>query len=351
MARLSQRLGNMFRWVRKDAGGGPVCLDGDDAGEGGGVAVASVAVASGSDEPASGGVIRRSGNSRDSAIAKLEHGYNEVVDLLQSVRNHMETQSQRSERLVQIMEGLPDALRSLPEASRNQARMLETIESQIERQTSTSQKLTTALEGLARSTEHHDQSLDAIQEHLAAGQHTGEKMLSSLSNLNGTLGALGESNHASTGLLRTLAERSRQTDEQVRELFHRNQKHMTIMSVVSWSLAIVALTVAGYVAVSVSRLSSSPSPSPSLPGAGDASAPHVISQPAQPTKASPPAAPDFDQSTRLDLKPDPAALPPADGFALQRKSFFAIPSPSDMILRDQTPGPIKHDELVAKAEK
>ena len=63
-----------------------------------------------------------------------------------------------------------------------------------------------------------------------------------------------------------MAEQESQAAEQVRQLFVRNQKQMTTMSVVSWSLAIVALTVAGYVAVSVVDNIINQIPEPSMLG-------------------------------------------------------------------------------------
>ena len=97
--------------------------------------------------------------------------------------------------------------------------------------------------------------MSAIGQQLDAGHQRSEQILGSFNTLSGTLGRMTDANEASTGLLRRMAEQESQAAEQVRQLFVRNQKQMTTMSVVSCSLAIVALTVAGYVAVSVSKLS------------------------------------------------------------------------------------------------
>lgn len=193
--------------------------------------------------------------TRETALAKLQEGYDQVVDLLGNVRSHMEQQSERSERLLTMLEGMPEAIKTLPEVTRNQTRTLEAIQGNLETQTHHNGRLADALDGLSRTTDQHEQAMTAIGQQLDAGQQTSERMLDSFGALGGTLNQMSHSNEASADMLRRIAEQDSIAAEQVRELFLRNQKHMTTMSVVSWSLAIVALTVAGWVAVSITGLS------------------------------------------------------------------------------------------------
>ena len=45
-------------------------------------------------------------------VEKLQRGYEEMITMMGSVRSHLEQQSQRSERLLNILEGLPEALKT-----------------------------------------------------------------------------------------------------------------------------------------------------------------------------------------------------------------------------------------------
>ena len=251
--KFSTRFGNVMQWFKrskkknKDIETEPVFDDGSE------IEIETAAPAAFTEEielPA-----KKEKLTRETALAKLQEGYDQVVDLLGNVRTHMEEQSQRSERLLAMLEGMPEAIKTLPEVTRNQTRTLEAIQGNLETQTQHNARLADALNGLSRTTEQHEHAMTAIGQQLDAGQQTSERMLENFTALGGTLNHMSASNEASTDLLRQIADQDSKAAEQVRELFVRNQKHMTTMSVVSWSLAIVALTVAGWVAVSITSMS------------------------------------------------------------------------------------------------
>ncbi|MEX0742620.1 MAG: hypothetical protein WD079_07455, partial [Phycisphaeraceae bacterium] len=68
------------------------------------------------------------GAKRDERLDNLQEGFTEVVDLMQTVRVRLDEQSDRSDRLMEIMSRLPEAIDALPETNRNQARMLEALQ-------------------------------------------------------------------------------------------------------------------------------------------------------------------------------------------------------------------------------
>jgi len=263
MAKLTNRFGNFVQWFKRGRKNGPIT---SDSSPDGGVMVAEM-------EQDDAMLVKRV--SKETPMDKLQRGYEEMVSLMASVRNHLETQSHRSERLLHVLDGLPEALKSLPEATRNQTRTLEAIQTNLNQQVQHNTKLADALNGLAKSTHHHEHAMSAIGQQLDAGHQRSEQILGSFNSLAGTLDRMTDANEASTILLRRMAEQESQAADQVRQLFVRNQKQMTTMSVVSWSLALVALTVAGFVAMSISKLS----------------VPTAVTPVAQPAPAAPAPAP------------------------------------------------------------
>ena len=139
-------------------------------------------------------------------MQQLQKGYEEMIDLMGSVRTHMELQSERSERLLTVLEGLPEAIKSLPETSRNQTRTLEAIQSSLEQQGEHNSRLSDALNSLSRTTSQHQQAMTSVGKQLDSGNQRSEQMLHSFKGLNGTLDRMSESNEASTGLLQQIAE-------------------------------------------------------------------------------------------------------------------------------------------------
>ncbi len=273
MSKLSTRFGNVMQWFKRSKKENVIetepALDG-------GVEI-DIEPADAADLP-----VKKEKLTRETALAKLQEGYDQVVDLLGNVRTHMEEQSQRSERLLTMLEGMPEAIKTLPEVTRNQTRTLEAIQGNLELQTQHNARLADALNGLSRTTEQHEQAMTAIGQQLDAGQQTSERMLDSFSALGGTLNQMSHSNEASADLLRQIADQDSKAAEQVRELFVRNQKHMTTMSVVSWSLAIGSRTSGG---------TSPRSPYHSIPAVASAALPAAKARPAvsRNPETSPPA--------------------------------------------------------------
>ncbi len=259
MANFSDRVGGFFRRFKRERGDSAVGvhLNGDDGqndysdgfdGDDAATAVLDEPGHNGNGNGNGHGLAKPNG-SRDSTLSKLERGYDEVVDLMQSVRSHLSEQSERSERLVSILEGLPEALRGLPESSRRQAQMLESIQTHLDRQAISGEKLTDAISGLSKSTEAQDQAMSAMQQQLAAQHETDQLMLGSFSQINGTLSQVGESNQASADMLRQLAEHAERSDRQMRDLFSRGQKQMLILAAVGCGVGVIAMTVAMIVAI------------------------------------------------------------------------------------------------------
>ncbi|MEX0886677.1 MAG: hypothetical protein WD009_09585 [Phycisphaeraceae bacterium] len=245
---------------------------------------------------------------RDRAIAQLQGAYEEVVGLMTSMQQHMQAQNDRSERLLQMMEGLPEALKSLPEAQRNQTRTLEAIQGHLAEQSRNTAGLTQAITSLAQAADNHERSMNIIQQQLDASQHNGEQILSSFSSLSDTLGRMTDSSQAGTAVLQRLADRGEQSDQQMRQLFSRSQRQFTIMSAISWALAILALGVAGLVAFAVTQQSLAATPAtPTAPAIDSPSLQEGLGEGAPALAATIPAV------TAPDVEPVPEAATPLTG--------------------------------------
>lgn len=252
---LTDRLGGLIRRIR---GSRPVQVH---IRRRGGEAAESLEQLADEDQPAAndgGGASRwlprMPGAKRDEAINQLREGFDEVVDLVRTVRRHLDDQAERSERLLHKLDGLPEAMQSLQETNRNQTRIAESVEQHMERQQKDSQQLNQALGNLAQSTEHQGQVLGVLQEQIHASRQTDEQMLHSFSNVNQTLQQLSQTTQQSSRTLEQVSEQRSTSEQQMQELIRRTNKHMTIMTAANWALAVAALGVATYAALAASGL-------------------------------------------------------------------------------------------------
>ena len=250
------------------------------------------------------------GSGRDVSIAQLKQGYGEVLDTMQSVRRHLDDQAQRSDRMIHLLEGLPEVLRSLPEQNKTQTEMLRAISDNMARQTETTGQLSSAITSLSTVGENQQKTMNDLQDHLRAEDVARRELREGIGTLDETLGQVRESSESSRATLETITHQAKQRDDAIGEMFRRSQKTTSAMMAVSWALAIVALAVSAYVAVQVTQQTgrpaahnaspaatagvTAPAPSPAAPAAdatADANASASDSAPA-PDPATPPITPE-----------------------------------------------------------
>ena len=192
---------------------------------------------------------RMPGAKRDQAIQNLQQGFGEVVDLIRTVRTHLDQQDQRSDRMLSLMENLPDALEALPETNRNQARMAEAISTHVDQQGRQANRLNDALSGLAQASEHQSQVMGVLQQQIEQARQTDEQLLSSFGAMNQTLVQLSESSQANVQAMQRVTEHTEKSDRRMEELVRTNKQHMTALSVTSWVLAAAALGLAAWAVI------------------------------------------------------------------------------------------------------
>ncbi len=194
---------------------------------------------------------RNGDTHKPASMHEIKQGYGEVIQTMASLRQHLDEQSQRSDQMLRMMDGLPELLRSIPEQTRVQTQLLRAIASQLDSQNTTNGHLTEAIQSLSKAADKQDHTLGQVREHLAAESNTRKELHAGIVTLNSTLESVEASNFAARDALRTVTEQQQERDEQVRSMFRRSQRLNTAMTLVSWALAIGALAVAGYVAFEV----------------------------------------------------------------------------------------------------
>ena len=194
---------------------------------------------------------RANRGSRDASLQQLKHGYNEVVETMSAIRHHLDEQSERSERMLTLMEQLPEVLQSIPESSRRQTQALQAIHEQIEHNNANTSRLSGALSDLAKATSRQETELSSIREDIGnAREQSGEMM----GTLNDTLQHTSQVSEASAAAVSAVARQAERFETQTQDMFNRSQRQGVVMLVLTALLAAVVLCLAGYVAFKVSQL-------------------------------------------------------------------------------------------------
>jgi hypothetical protein len=188
---------------------------------------------------------------RENAIDGLQRGVSALSDLLTSLRDNMERQSQRQEELLGHLASLPEALRAIPEASRTQSEALQAIHTQMERQAGQTEKLSEVLDKMTEADGQQAQTMQAIQRTFASlGDH--EQVISqNMQSLGTALESMSGNSHASANVLEKLRDNTARRDGELERVIKRQNIRFTTMLTVAIVLSVAALTavsVFGYLA-------------------------------------------------------------------------------------------------------
>ncbi|MEM9416707.1 MAG: hypothetical protein AAGA29_14700 [Planctomycetota bacterium] len=193
-------------------------------------------------------VVKREENSREAVINELRQGYTELVDTMAAVRTHMADQAQRSDRIIEVIEQLPEVMRSIPESNHRQNETLAGLTQSLQTQNHSTQELTRALGGLADATRQQEQSLagmhDRLNNTLSQTEAVNHEMAAGIDKVTGAIEGVHEDQRTGREVLAEIAGQSQ-----------RQQKHLMAMTGITSAVAIAALCIAGYVAVMASRSS------------------------------------------------------------------------------------------------
>ncbi|XAL98103.1 hypothetical protein OT109_10895 [Phycisphaeraceae bacterium D3-23] len=191
-------------------------------------------------------VVKREENSREAVINELRQGYTELVDTMSAVRTHMEDQARRSDRVLEVIEQLPEVMRSIPESNHRQNETLAGLTQSLESQNHSTEELTRALGGLADATRQQEQSMngmhDRLNNTLSQTEAVNHEMAAGIDKMSGAIEGVHEDQRTGREVLAEIAGQSQ-----------RQQKHLMAMTGITSAVAIAALCIAGYVAVMASR--------------------------------------------------------------------------------------------------
>lgn len=257
MPQIKDKVSSFFSWARK--GKEPVTVEATRTPEDEDTTTLPATTPAGTSGTSGGGSAGTSGGGasgggKEATLQQLKQGYGEVVETMQSLRTHLQQQSDRSEKMLELMRDLPAAIRSIPESNRTQTSMLEAIHANLDRQNQTTDQLAEAIASLATASSHQQRSLSSIDTHLVEEHESRGRLGEGVEALNDTLGQVTASNTATRESMGAVVEQTRVNDERMRTMVQRSQKMNTAMLLLCLALAAGALALGGYMAVLVSKV-------------------------------------------------------------------------------------------------
>jgi chromosome segregation ATPase len=182
---------------------------------------------------------------RDQAIENVQGGIVALGELMTSIRDNMERQSQRQDELLQYLSHLPAALQSLPETSRLQAETLEAIQQQMQGQSAQQQKLAEILQAIGEAGNEHGKTLETVSDHVQAMRGHDQKISEHLGNVGSAMESVSKHSESSIQVLAQMRDNLSDRDGELQRILNRQGSRFTTLLIVAIVLSIVALVAVG----------------------------------------------------------------------------------------------------------
>jgi len=181
---------------------------------------------------------------RTKTIGELQRGYDEVLGLVRKIGDHLDAQTERTERMMQMMEHLPQAIDALPEINRQNARLLDILSDHLTQTKEREQALNDTLRRLGDASDHHTDVLSVLQQQLDTNHRASEQMTETLGSFREALTNLAETNNRSTEILSRITESSDERESKLTAMFQQTQRWMIAVGGTVGALAMIAIILA-----------------------------------------------------------------------------------------------------------
>ncbi|MHC4414488.1 MAG: hypothetical protein ACYS0G_04310 [Planctomycetota bacterium] len=178
------------------------------------------------------------------APIESEPAANDLARILVEIDDRLGAQTAQTRRLMQPMEGLPQALDALEEIKQQSTRMLELLSERLDRAETRADAVDAAIDRIGDASSHHTEVLSAIQQQLDSNsqaiRHTSESYDAVTQNLREVL-------ESSCKLQEVLSDLNQSTEDRETELTEhlaRTRRSMLMFAFGCSAVSIIALIVA-----------------------------------------------------------------------------------------------------------
>ncbi|HEX4123292.1 MAG TPA: hypothetical protein VHY37_01095 [Tepidisphaeraceae bacterium] len=179
---------------------------------------------------------------RDAAIENVHNGLSALANLMGTIRDNLEKQSDRQEQLLKYLSHLPEALATLPEGNRIQSETLSAMRTQMEQQTAHQTKLAEILERIAAADADQGNTLKALDQNITTLREHDRAISENLNSVGSAMQSVSSSTQASTQVLQQMRDNQAARDGELERILHRQGNRFTTMLAVAIFLSIAALS-------------------------------------------------------------------------------------------------------------
>lgn len=182
--------------------------------------------------------------NKQELIAELQRNYAEVLELVRKVDLHLDTQQQRSARLVEIAERIPEAVTALSDIRAQNSEFLVAVRELTETSRQGDERVEAAVNRLGEVGDRQIQSIAGIGEHLEASARTEQELVGAVREFHGTLGEMTESSSRVGETLENMHRSAETREQELIDLLVASRRSSMLAIVFCGLVAVVAVVIA-----------------------------------------------------------------------------------------------------------
>jgi chromosome segregation ATPase len=189
---------------------------------------------------------------RDQAIQNLQNGFTTLTDLMGTIRDSLERQSQRQDELLEYLSHLPQAIQSTTESSKVQSETLRAIHQQIEHQSSQQRQLAEILEKISNTGGHQRELLDELKDRVESLSAHDRAISDTLSNVGTAMQKVSTTSATSAEVLVQMRDQAAAHEASLEKMLAKQNTRFTSMLVIAIFMSIASLVcvaVIGYLLI------------------------------------------------------------------------------------------------------
>ncbi|MBN2209963.1 MAG: hypothetical protein JW709_01090 [Sedimentisphaerales bacterium] len=182
--------------------------------------------------------------SKTDQIAAMEEGFNRLVEVLESINEHVVQQREISSSVRTHLEKLPNLLDGFAQTINGQRQLLNTMTEELQQGNRLGRQQTELLKQLPDAAREQLGRLDQMQEHLEKSSRAAREVAENVGRQRQTAEAMATQSQAQTQALHDLKELIHHDDERLEILLSRHTRRLTWLSIVAGLVALIAAGVA-----------------------------------------------------------------------------------------------------------
>ena len=180
---------------------------------------------------------------RQEQLEKLQKGFEQLVEQLKGINEHLDRQAGRQEELMGRIEQLPKILESFPQVVENQKRTTEELLDQLRNATAKNEKFVDAVEKIPNETAKQTDALVNIDHQLGAAADLEVQRTESFNNFNNSLDKLNQSTMSQTDGIIQMSKTFAASDRYLKYIISRQNKRFMWIFIAAISVCVTAILI------------------------------------------------------------------------------------------------------------